>query len=155
SSHQRPTAEQFDQMKSLLEQAMKEGAMGLSCMLAMPPDALATPDDLVELCKVVARHGGIFVVHIRNEGTGVFQAIRDVIEIGRRSGVAVEILHIKIADQANWGRMNEIVKLVNDARTSGVDIGANVSPYTRGNNNLATIIPPWAHEGGNTQMLAR
>jgi N-acyl-D-amino-acid deacylase len=110
---------------------------------------------VVELCKVVAKHGGIFVVHIRNEGTGVFDAIREVIEIGRRAGVAVEILHIKIADQLHWGRMNEVVKLIDDARKNGVDVGANVYPYTRGNNNLASILPPWAHEGGTGQMLAR
>jgi N-acyl-D-aspartate/D-glutamate deacylase len=155
NSHQRPTAAQLDEMKAIIEQAMKEGAMGLSCMLAMPPDALATTDDLVELCKVVARHGGIFVVHIRNEGTEVFAAIREVIEVGRRAGVRVEILHIKIADQANWGRMGEVVKLIDDARKSGVDVGANVYPYTRGHNNLASIIPPWAHEGGTAKMLAR
>jgi N-acyl-D-aspartate/D-glutamate deacylase len=155
NSHQRPTPAQLDEMKALIEQAMKDGASGLSCMLAMPPDALATTDDVVELCKVVARHGGIFVVHIRNEGTGVFDAIREVIEIGRRAGVAVEILHIKIADQLHWGRMNEVVKLVDDARKNGVDVQANVYPYTRGNNNLATILPPWAHEGGAGQMLAR
>ncbi len=155
NSHQRPTPAQLDEMKALIEQAMNEGAMGLSCMLAVPPDGLATTDELVELCKVVARRGGLFVVHIRNEGTGVFDAIREVIEIGRRSGVAVEILHIKIADQVNWGRMNEVVRLIDDARKTGVDVQANVYPYTRGNNNLATIIPPWAHEGGTAQMLAR
>jgi N-acyl-D-aspartate/D-glutamate deacylase len=155
NSHQRPSAAQLDEMKSLIEQAMNEGAIGLSCMLAVPPDGLATTDDLVELCKVVARHGGIFVAHIRNEGTGVFDAIREVIEIGRRAGVAVEILHIKIADQVNWGRMNEVVKVIDDARKNGVEVQANLYPYTRGNNNLATIIPPWAHEGGTAQMLAR
>ena len=69
--------------------------------------------------------------------------------------MAVEILHIKIADQLHWGRMNEVVRLVNDARKNGVDVQANVYPYTRGNNNLATILPPWAHEGGTGQMLAR
>jgi N-acyl-D-amino-acid deacylase len=145
----------MDEMKALIEQAMKEGAMGLSCMLAVPPDGLATTDELVELCKVVARYGGLFVAHIRNEGTGVFDAIREVIEVGRRAGVAVEILHIKIADQLNWGRMNEVVKLIDDARKDGVNVQANVYPYTRGNNNLATIIPPWAHEGGTGKMLAR
>jgi N-acyl-D-aspartate/D-glutamate deacylase len=155
SSHQRPTAGQLDEMKALIEQALKEGAMGLSCMLAVPPDGLATTDELVELCKVVARHGGLFVAHIRNEGTGVFDAIREVIEIGRRSGVAVEILHIKIADQVNWGRMIEIVRLIDDARTAGVNVQADLYPYTRGNNNLATIIPPWAHEGGTAKMLER
>jgi N-acyl-D-aspartate/D-glutamate deacylase len=154
-SYQRPTRAQLDQMKALVGQAMKQGAMGLSCMLAVPPDGLATTDEIVELCQVVARYGGIFVAHIRNEGTEVFAAIREVIEIGRRAGVAVEILHIKIADQANWGRMNEIVRLIDDARKDGVNVQANVYPYTRGNNNLATIIPPWAHEGGTGKMLAR
>jgi N-acyl-D-aspartate/D-glutamate deacylase len=155
ASHQRPTAAQLEGMKALVEEAMKQGAMGLSCALAMPPDSLATTDDLVELCKVVARYGGLFVVHIRNEGTGVFDAIREAIEIGRRAGVRVEILHIKIADQKYWGRMSEVIKLVDEARKSGVNVQANIYPYTRGNNNLASILPPWAHEGGKAKMLAR
>jgi N-acyl-D-amino-acid deacylase len=124
-------------------------------MLAMPPDGLATTDDIVELCKVVARHGGIYVTHIRNEGTGVIDAIKEAIDIGRRAGIQVEILHIKIADQLLWGRMNEIVALIDTARREGVNVGADVYPYTRGNNNLASIIPPWAHEGGAARMLAR
>jgi N-acyl-D-amino-acid deacylase len=155
NSHARPTKEQFEKMKSLVEEAMKNGARGLSCMLAAPPDGLATTDEIVELCKVVARYNGIFCTHIRNEGNSVHDAISEVIEIGRRAGVTVEILHIKIADQQYWGRMNEIIKLIDDARQSGVNVGANVYPYTRGNNNLATIIPPWAHEGGNVKMIER
>ena len=83
-----------------------------------------------------------------HEGAEVFDAIREAIEIGRRAGITVEILHIKIADQKSWGRMNEIVKLIDDARKQGINVGANVYPYTRGNNNLVSIIPPWAHEGG-------
>ncbi len=155
SSHERPTAEQFEQMKRLVEEAMQNGAAGLSCMLAMPPDALATTDDIVELCKIVARYRGIFVSHIRHEGTDVFKAIEEVISIGRRAGIAVEILHIKIADQRLWGRMNEIVTLIDAARKEGINVGGNVYPYTRGNNNLASIIPPWAHEGGTGKMLQR
>ncbi len=155
TSHQRPSAAQFEQMKQLVEEAMKNGASGLSCMLAMPPDSLATTDEIVELCKVAARYGGIFVTHIRNEGTGVFDAIKEAIDIGRRAGIAVEILHIKIADQLYWGRMNEVVKLIDAARKEGINVGANVYPYTRGNNNLASIIPPWAHEGGTAKMLER
>lgn len=153
-SHARPSKAEFDRMKELVEEAMKNGARGLSCMLAAPPDSLATTDEIVELCKIVAKHGGIFVVHIRHEGTGVFDAVREVIEIGRRAGITVEILHIKIADQQYWGRMNEVIRLIDDARKSGVNIGADLYPYTRGNNNLATIIPPWAHEGGTAKMLA-
>jgi N-acyl-D-aspartate/D-glutamate deacylase len=154
-SHARPTKAQFEEMKSLVEEAMKNGARGLSCMLASPPDSLATTDEVVELCKVVKRYNGIFATHIRNEGTGVFAAIREAIEIGRRAGITVEIIHIKIADQKYWGRMNEVVQLIDDARKEGINVGANLYPYTRGNNNLATIIPPWAHEGGTAQMLKR
>src|SRR5262245_33991578 len=155
NSHARPTPAQLEEMKALVEEAMKQGARGLSSMLAMPPGSLATTDDIVELCKVVAKYGGIYMTHIRNEGTGVFDAIREAIEIGRRSGVTVEILHIKIADQQYWGRMNEVIKLIDDARKQGVSVGANIYPYTRGNNNLSSIIPPWAHEGGAAKMLAR
>jgi N-acyl-D-amino-acid deacylase len=155
NSHERPTPAQLEQMRSLVEEAMKNGAAGLSSMLAMPPGSLATTDDIVELCKVVARYGGTYMTHIRNEGTGVFEAIKEAIEIGRRSGVTVEIIHIKIADQKYWGRMNEVVKVVDDARKKGVNVGANIYPYTRGHNNLASIIPPWAHEGGTVKMLAR
>jgi N-acyl-D-amino-acid deacylase len=155
TSHARPTPAQLEEMKKLVAEAMEQGASGLSCCLAQTPDLLSTTDDLVELCKVVAKYKGIFVAHVRGEGTGVFEAIREVIEVGRRAGVQVEILHIKIADQACWGRMNEIVKLVDDARKTGVNVQANVYPYTRGHNDLSTIIPPWAHEGGTAKMLAR
>ncbi|MBM3994967.1 MAG: D-aminoacylase [Planctomycetes bacterium] len=154
-SHARPTTAQFEEMKKLVTQAMKNGARGLSCMLASPPDSLATTAEIVELCKIVSRYGGIFAAHIRNEGTGVFDAICEAIDIGRRAGITVEIIHIKIADQRFWGKMNEIVRLIDNARKEGISVGANIYPYTRGNNNLATIIPPWAHEGGTKQMLAR
>jgi N-acyl-D-aspartate/D-glutamate deacylase len=154
-SHARPTPAQLEQMKALVEEAMKNGAAGLSSMLAMPPGSLATTDEIVELCKVVARYGGIYVTHIRNEGSEVFAAIREAIEIGRRAGIAVEILHIKIADRAYWGKMNQVVRLIDEARRKGVNVGANVYPYTRGNNNLSSILPPWAHEGGTARMLAR
>src|SRR5262245_1432839 len=154
-SHARPSPAELQQMKDLVEEAMKNGAAGLSSMLAMPPGSLATADEIVELCKVVARYGGIYVTHIRNEGTGVFEAIREAIDIGRGAGCAVEILHVKIADQAHWGRMNAVVKIVEDARKQGVNVQANLYPYTRGHNNLSSIVPPWAHEGGTARMLAR
>jgi len=154
-SHERPTPDQFDEMKLLLDEAMRDGAFGLSTMLAMPPGSLATTDDLVELAKVAARHGGIFTTHNRNEGTEVLAAIKEAIAVGERAGLPVDIIHVKIADQKLWGRMDEIVTLIEAARGRGVNVQTNIYPYTRGNNNLASIIPPWAHEGGKTQLLAR
>ncbi len=154
-SYARPTPEQFTQMKTLLDDALQDGAFGLSTMLAMPPGALATTDDLVELGKVVAKHHGIYSSHIRNEGDGVFDAIKEAIAVGERAGIPVDIIHIKIADQKYWGRMNEIIKLIEDARERGVNVQSNIYPYTRGNNDLVSIIPPWAHEGGKAKLIER
>jgi N-acyl-D-aspartate/D-glutamate deacylase len=134
---------------------MKEGAFGLSSKLAMPPGSLATTDDIVALCNPVARYGGLYSSHIRNEGENVFEAVREAIAVGERAGIPVDIIHLKIADQKYWGRMNEIVMLIEEARKRGVNVQANVYPYTRGHNNLASIIPPWAHEGGQAKMLER
>jgi N-acyl-D-amino-acid deacylase len=154
-SHARPTAKQLDEMKAILDEAMKDGALGLSTYMMMPPGSLATTDDLVELCKVVKKHGGIYSSHIRTEGIGVFDAIKEAIAVGERAGVPVDVIHLKIADEKLWGKMPEVVKLIDDARARGVNVQANVYPYTRGNNNLASIIPPWAHEGGTAKMLER
>jgi N-acyl-D-aspartate/D-glutamate deacylase/sugar lactone lactonase YvrE len=154
-SFDRPTPAQFGEMKALVAEAMGEGALGLSTALLMPPNSLATTDDLVELCGVVRERGGIYSTHIRDEGLGVFDSVKEAIAIGERSGVQVDIIHLKIADQRFWGRMKEVVGLIEEARKRGLDVQANVYPYTRGNNDLASIIPPWAHEGGREKMLAR
>ena len=154
-SFDRPTTGQLDEMASLLDEAMRDGALGLSTMLAAPQEMVSTTDDLVALCAVVRRHGGTYASHIRSEGVDVLKAIGEAIEVGERSGVPAEITHLKIADKALWGRMGEVVALIEAARGRGVDVQANVYPYTRGNNDLASILPPWAHEGGREAMLAR
>jgi N-acyl-D-aspartate/D-glutamate deacylase len=151
----RPTLTQIEKMKSLVDEAMQDGALGLSSQVMMPPGSLATTDEIVELCKIVAKHGGIYSTHIRNEGLGVFESVKEAIEVGERAGVPVDIIHLKIADQKFWGRMDEVIELIEAARSRGVNVQANVYPYTRGNNNLKSIIPPWAHEGGQQEMLKR
>jgi N-acyl-D-aspartate/D-glutamate deacylase len=154
-SHERPTAEQIEEMQALVEEAMKDGACGLSTLLAQAPGSLTTTDDLVALCRPVARHGGIYSTHNRNEGTEVLAAVKEAISIGERAGIPVDVIHLKIADKKLWGHMNEVVALIDEARKRGVNVQANVYPYTRGNNDLASIIPPWAHEGGTAKMLER
>src|SRR3989475_6473024 len=155
SSFDRPGPGELRQMKDLVAEAMNDGAFGLSTALMMPPSSLATTDDLIELCKVVREHGGIYSTHMRDEGLGVFDSVEEAIRIGERAGVPVDILHLKIADEKYWGRMKEVVALIEDARRRGVNLQANVYPYTRGNNDLVSIIPPWAHEGGRSKLLAR
>lgn len=154
-SLERPSAAQLDELRSLLDEAMADGALGLSTMLASPRELNVTTDDLVALGQVVHDRGGIYSSHIRNEGTEVFQAVDEAIAIGERARVPVDIIHIKIADQTYWRRMDEIIARVNDARRRGVNVQANIYPYTRGNNDLVSIIPPWAHEGGTSAMIER
>jgi N-acyl-D-aspartate/D-glutamate deacylase len=154
-SHARPTKEQLAEMGRLVDGAMREGAFGLSSMLAMPPGSLATTDDVVELCRVAGKYGGLYSTHNRNEGQGVLEAVKEAIAVGERAGVRVDVIHLKIADQKLWGRMDKVVALIEEARARGIDVQANVYPYTRGHNNLASIVPPWAHEGGTARMLGR
>ena len=154
-TYARPSEGQLKQMEQLLAQAMEDGALGLSSQVMFPPGSLATTGDLVRFGKVIKPYGGIYSSHIRNEGLGVFDAVREAIKVGEDAGIPVDIIHIKIADQQFWGRMNEVIALIESARKRGVNVQANVYPYTRGNNNLMSIIPPWAHEGGKAEMIRR
>lgn len=149
------TPEEVQAMKQEVERAMREGAMGLSTSLLMPPANLITTSQIAELARVAAAHGGIYSTHIRDEGHGVLAAVEEAIAVGRQTGIRVDIIHLKIAHQDLWGRVADIFRMIETARAEGHDIRANVYPYRAGSNNLRAIIPPWAHDGGNEQMLAR
>jgi N-acyl-D-amino-acid deacylase len=146
---------ELEAMKTLVAQAMEEGAMGLSTALLVPPSSLATTDNLIELAKVAKHYGGIYSSHIRDEGEGVFRAIAEAIQIGKGAQIPVDIIHMKIAHKKLWGRADEIIAMVQKARDEGYNIQANVYPYTAGQNNLSSIIPPWAHDGGREKLLER
>ncbi|MCR9296564.1 MAG: amidohydrolase family protein [bacterium] len=154
-SFERPTPAEIERMKELLAEGLQDGAFGLSSQVMTPPGSLATTEDLVALCEVVHEYGGIYSTHIRNEGTGVFDSVAEAIAIGERARVPVDVIHLKIADQQSWGNMRGVVEMFDSARMRGVNVQANVYPYTRGNNNLSSIVPPWAHEGGTEKMLER
>ena len=99
-------AEQLTAMEALVDQAMRDGAFGLSSQVMMPPGSLATTADIVRVSRVVKPYGGIYSTHIRNEGTGVLSSVKEAIEIGERAGVPVDVIHLKMADQQFWGRMS-------------------------------------------------
>lgn len=149
------TPEEMEKMKAEVDKAMREGAMGLSTSLLMPPSSLMTTAQLIELAKVVKKHGGIYSTHIRDEGQGVFRSIEEAIAISRGAKIRVDIIHLKIADTKLWGQMKEVISMIDKARGEGLDVRTHVYPYTAGQNNLRAIIPPWAHNGGNTAMLQR
>jgi N-acyl-D-amino-acid deacylase len=149
------TPEELSAMQAEIEQAMKQGAMGLSSSLLMPPSSLVTTAQLAQLAEPAAQYGGIYSTHIRDEGETVFEAIDEAIAVGRGAGLPVDIIHMKIAEEKLWGRMDEVIAKIEAARAEGLDIRANVYPYTAGQNDLRAIIPPWAHDGGNEAMLER
>jgi N-acyl-D-aspartate/D-glutamate deacylase len=145
----------LDAMRRVVRDAMEDGALGVASSLSGPPGVWIDTDTLVALCQVAGAHGGIYSTHLRTEGTGVFKAVDEAIEIGRRASLPVDIIHLKIADRAMWGRMPELIAVIAAARARGQSIEANVYPYTAGQNDLASIVPPWAHEGGAAAMITR
>ena len=149
------TPDELAAMKTLVSQAMEDGAMGLSTSLLQPPSSLATTQNLVELATIAKEHRGIYSSHIRDEGEGVFRAVEEAIQVGKGAGIRVDIIHMKIAHQKLWGRVSEVIAMVEKARDAGFDIQANVYPYTAGQNNLSSIVPQWAHDGGREKMVQR
>jgi N-acyl-D-amino-acid deacylase len=151
----RPTAGEIAAMKALLASSLKDGAIGMSTGLIYPPSAYGETDEIVALASVVREHGGLYASHIRNEGDRLLDAVGEGIEIGRRSGVRVELSHHKASGKRNWGRVKESTSLIERARAEGVDVTADQYPYTASSTGLAVTIPNWAHEGGPLAMVER
>jgi len=151
----RPTAEEMGKMKDLVEQAMREGALGLSSGLIYPPNSFATTDELIELAKVAARYGGIYTSHIRGESDHWNRAVDEAIEIGEKAHLPVQILHFKVDGQANWGKMAQQIAEVQAARDRGVDITVNQYPYTASMTGLQMCIPAKYLEGTSEQVVER
>lgn len=150
-----PTAAQLARMEAEVDKAMRQGAFGLSTSLIYAPGIYAKTPELIALARVAARHGGLYATHIRDEGEGILPALQEAFTIGREARVPVEIWHLKVAGRANWGRMPEVLEAIEKARADGVDVSANVYPYTASSNSLSSTIPAWAHEGGVDAMIAR
>jgi N-acyl-D-aspartate/D-glutamate deacylase len=150
-----PTPAELDQMRALVRQAMEQGALGVASSLSGPPGSWIDTDTLVAMCQAAAPYGGSYSTHQRTEGRGVFESVAEAIEIGRRARVPVDIIHLKIAEHTMWGQMPELVATIARARSAGIEVQANVYPYRAGQNDLASIIPPWAHEGGAQALIQR
>jgi dihydroorotase/N-acyl-D-amino-acid deacylase len=150
-----PTPEELARMETLVDSAMRDGAMGFSTGLIYTPTTFFSTDELTVLARRAARHGGGYASHIRSEGDGLLDAIREAIRIGADAGTWVEIRHLKASGRANWGRMREAVALIDSARRAGRDVRADVYPYTASGTGLSAILPTWAQAGGNDSMLAR
>jgi len=150
-----PTPEELEKMKALTAQAMRDGAFGISTALIYPPGHYAKTDELIELAKVAAQHGGIYGTHMRSEGQSEVAAIEEALRIGREAHLPVEIFHLKVSGKSRWGSMPKIVAMIQAARDKGQDVSANMYPYVAGGTALASSLPPWVAEGGTNKLLAR
>ncbi|MEY3282333.1 MAG: hypothetical protein RIR86_346 [Acidobacteriota bacterium] len=154
-----PTAEQLDKMKSLVREAMREGAFGMSTGLYYAPGSYAKTAEVIELAKVVAAQGGVYDTHMRDESTynvGVLDSIRETIEIGRLARLPVHISHIKMLGVDVWGKSDEAIRLIEEARREGIAVTANQYPYTASGTSLtAALVPRWAEVGGTAELFKR
>ncbi|HEX9544518.1 MAG TPA: D-aminoacylase [Pyrinomonadaceae bacterium] len=150
-----PTPAELEQMKKLVADAMKDGALGVSTSLQYVPARFATTDEIVALAKVAHQYGGIYITHQRSEANSIDDSMKEVFEIARRANIPVEIWHFKTAYKQNWGRMPEMLRRIEAARRRGLKITADVYPYVAGSTSLSACLPPWALEGGTDRMIAR
>jgi dihydroorotase/N-acyl-D-amino-acid deacylase len=150
-----PTAPELEKMKSLVAQAMQQGALGLSTALIYPPGHFAKTDELISLAQVAGSYGGIYATHMRSEGVSEMSALAEAIRIGREGGLPVEIFHLKVAGKDRWGQMPTVVRTIEEARNSGVDIAADMYPYLAGATALSSALPPWVADGGPAKELER
>ncbi len=150
-----PTPAELDEMKSLVEQAMKDGALGVSSALIYPPNIFAKTDELIALAQVAAKYGGLYATHMRSEGASEMPALAEAIRIGREAKLPIEIFHLKVSGKPRWGNMKNVVAAIQLARDSGLDIAADMYPYPAGATALASALPPWVADGGVQKLLAR
>jgi N-acyl-D-amino-acid deacylase len=150
-----PTPEELERMRALVRQGMEEGALGVGSSLIYAPAAYAKTDELIALSKVAAEYGGLYITHLRSEGNRLLEALDEALTIGREAGLPVEIYHLKAAGRANWGKLDEVIARIAQARRSGLRVTADMYPYTAGATGLDAAMPPWVQEGGQKAWEAR
>ena len=150
-----PTAEELERMEQLVAGEMEAGALGVGSSLIYAPAFYAETDELISLCKVAAGYGGMYITHMRSEGNQLIEAVQEVLTIARSSGIATEIYHLKAAGEANWTKIDEVIRIVERARSEGLKITADMYTYTAGATGLDAAMPPWVQEGGHKEWVRR
>ena len=150
-----PSNWELDEMRALVKQAMEDGAFGISSGLVYPPGTYTSTDELIELCRVASRYGGIYTSHIRGESNSVIEAVEEAIAVGARAQLPVEISHHKAAGKANWNKTRLTLKMMDEAKAKGVDVTCDLYPYTAVMTTLTSVLPPWVLEGGIDAALGK
>jgi N-acyl-D-amino-acid deacylase len=142
-------------MGAAMRRAMEDGAFGLGTALIYPPGSFASTEELVEIAKAMAPYGGLYITHMRSEADRVLEGMDEALRIGREGGVPVEIYHLKAAGRANWSKETAMIAKIDSARTAGLDVQANMYPYTAGGTSLDACLPPWVSENGRMRENLR
>jgi N-acyl-D-amino-acid deacylase len=150
-----PTADELEQMRELVREAMREGAMGVASSLMYPPGLFANTAELIALSEAAAEFDGMYVSHMRDEGAHMLEAIDELITIARETGIRAEIYHLKSSGQQNWHLFDDAVQMIEDARAEGLQITADVYTYPAGATGLNVTVPPWVQDGGFEASLER
>ena len=150
-----PTADELEQMRNLVRQAMEEGALGLGSSLIYAPAFYAETDELIELAKVAAEYGGIYITHMRNESYTIFTALEELLTVAREANIPAEIYHLKASGRANWDKLDEVFARVEAARAEGLKITADMYTYPASSTGLDASMPPWVQEGGHDAWVER
>ena len=150
-----PTAAEMERMKALVAEAMEAGAAGMSSGLAYAPGIFSGPEELIELCRVVARYGGVYTTHMRDQEAGLLDSVEESLRVGREAGVPVQISHHKAMGEAYWGRVKDSLARVDECRKAGQDVTLDVYPYTAVSTTVTRFLPAWTLEGGVGALLER
>lgn len=155
SANRDPNEAEMQRMEGIVEQAMKDGAVGLSTGLIYIPGTYSKTAEVVRLAKAASRYNGVYASHMRDEGDSVTQAIEEAIQIGREAKMPVEISHFKLSGQQNWGRSKETIPMIIRAREEGLDVTIDQYPYTASSTSLSTLLPDWVLSDGQDSIKAR
>lgn len=150
-----PTPGELERMRDLVRQGMEEGALGLGSSLIYAPAFYAGTDELIELAKVASEYGGMYISHIRSEGNRLVEALDELITIAREADIPAEVYHLKAAGRSNWGKLDQVIDIIESARAEGLRITADMYTYTAGATGLDAAMPPWVQEGGHDAWVER
>lgn len=155
-SEDRPaTSEEMERMKELVAESMEHGAIGISTGLFYVPGSFTPTEEIIALSQVVAGYGGIYISHMRDEVAGLLESVSETILIGEEAGIPVQITHHKAVGRANWGKSAQSLKLIDEARSRGIDITVDQYPYTASQTGITALVPQWAQEGGEQELIRR
>ncbi len=149
------TPQELQRMKTMVAEAMEQGALGISTGLFYVPGSFTPTEEIVELSRVAAYYGGIYISHMREEASQLLDSVQETIDIGEQAGIPVQMTHHKVIGVENWGKSEESLRLVDQARSRGIDITIDQYPYTASQTGITALIPQWAQEGGRERMISR